>query len=128
MANLDRSLYGNSSPSSILSYLQRVSRALNSQVTFGKTNANNTPTGPDAANISMWKATGTTPAGPNTEFAITHNLTWVPWFYFYFLDKAGSLYQGPATGTAWTAATSSALGSVFLKCSVASAAYTIIII
>lgn len=128
MPKLDRSYYGVATKDQSLAWLQHNSKTLNGLISFGKTSANSSQTSPDQANVQMWKATGTTPAGANTEFAITHNLMWVPWFYFYILSKDGNIYQRANTGTAWTAATSGALGSIFVKCSVASADYTVIII
>ena len=133
MANLDRSFLGQMTPQSIAGYLQRVSKALNSQISFGKTNLNDgAPVGgiptADACNISCFKTTGTTPGVANTEFAVLHNLLWVPWHYFYTID-VGTIYQGPTTGTAWTAATTAGLdGKVFVKSTVANAAFTMIII
>lgn len=128
MPKLDRSFYGTPTHEQLTGYLQRTTRVLDANISFGKTNANDKPNAPDASNIQCWKATGTTPVGANTEFAIAHNLPWIPWFYFYALDRAGSLYQLPATGTAWTAATNATQGNVYLKCSVASANFVVILI
>lgn len=130
MGKLDRSLYGQPSLQQVNDSLQRSGKSLSHLISFGKTNANSTPQAPDASNIDCFKATGVTPGAANTEFSIAHNLLWVPWFYFYILDRGGNLYQLPTTGTAWTAATpgGGANGNIFLKCSVVSANYSIIII
>lgn len=61
----------------------------------------------------------TSHAVANTEFSVTHSLNSVPIGYILlWQDKAGSLYQGPATGTAWTGT------AVYLKCSVASVTFS----
>lgn len=57
----------------------------------------------------------TSHASADTEFAVAHTLGAVPvGFIMLWQDKAGSLYQGPATGTAWTTS------NVYLKCNVTS--------
>lgn len=106
-------------------FAEQVGRVLGGNISFGATTGN---TDRDI-NMDCFKATGTTPVGPNTEFSVSHNLKRIPIGYLIgFLDRAGDLYQGPTTGTAWTAATASALGNIFIKCSVASANFFIIII
>lgn len=127
MPKLPRSPYGPFNDSTSMTWQQQSSKSLNGQISFGKTKNNDSYGAPDHANLQIWKAFGVTPGAPNTEFFVLHNLTWVPWHYDYFLDVAGQLYQGPTTGTAWTAATATTQGKVFLKCTVASANYVIII-
>lgn len=63
----------------------------------------------------------TAPGTPDTEFAIPHTLGRTPSFYFYNSDRAASLYQLPATGTAWTNT------NIYVKCSVASAVLNVFI-
>lgn len=93
-----------------------------SNISFGTTTAN---TDPDM-NMQCWKATGTTPGGANTEFAVTHNLKHVPiGFFVLSTDKAAHIYKST---TAWTAATNSSLGTIYLKCDVATVAFTITIL
>lgn len=51
----------------------------------------------------------------NTEDTIAHTVGSIPiGFLVLWQDKAGSFYQGPTTGTAWTDS------NIYLKCSVAS--------
>jgi len=48
----------------------------------------------------------TSHASANTEFSVTHTLNAVPiGAIVFWKDKAGELYQGPSTGTAWTTTT-----------------------
>ena len=59
----------------------------------------------------------------NTESTFTHNMGAVPVGYIVlWQDKAGSLYQGPATGTAWTTS------QLSLKCSVATVTFLLFIL
>jgi hypothetical protein len=102
-------------------HLEIVSKTL-SNISFGTT-VNNTD--PDM-NMQCWKATGTTPASPNTEFAVTHNLKHVPiGFMIVSTNKAAHIYKST---TAWTAATTSTMGSIFLKCDTATVAFAIVIL
>lgn len=114
---------------SVYSYLELVCNVLAHRVSFGSTfNANGTGNNDTDNNMDCWKATGTTPGGADTEFAVNHNLTRIPIFFIYFLDKAGDLYSYYGGMTAWTAATSAGNdGAIYLKCSVASADYRIIL-
>lgn len=55
----------------------------------------------------------TTNGTANTESTFTHSLGSVPVGYIVlWQDKAGSIYQGPTTGTAWTTTGISLKGSV----------------
>lgn len=55
----------------------------------------------------------TTNGTANTESTFTHTLGSVPIGYIIlWQDKAGSIYQGPTTGTAWTTTGISLKGSV----------------
>lgn len=93
-----------------------------SNISFGTTTSN-----VDAdMNMQVWKATGVSPVTPNTEFAVTHNLSHVPiGFMVVSANVAGHLFKST---TAWTRATPTALGSIFLKADVASITFTIIIL
>jgi hypothetical protein len=65
----------------------------------------------------------TSDATPNTEFSVTHQLGAIPiGRIILYQDKAGSLYQGPSTGTAWTSTT------VYFKCDVASVAFLVFLV
>lgn len=65
----------------------------------------------------------TTSATPDAENTIAHTIGSVPIGYVIMhQDKAGSLYQGPTTGTNWTSS------NVYLKCDVASVTFNIFLI
>lgn len=58
-----------------------------------------------------------TPGIADTEFAVPHNLGYIPSFIKHVnSDRACSVYQLPNTGTAWTSS------NIYLKCNVASVA------
>lgn len=60
---------------------------------------------------------------PDTEDTIAHGAGATPvGLIILWQDKAGSLYQGPSTGTAWDAT------NVYLKCSVASVTFKVFFI
>lgn len=64
----------------------------------------------------------TSHATPDTESSAAHTLGRVPSGYLVlYRSKAGVLYQGPSTGTAWTAT------AIYLKCNVASTAFSLLI-
>lgn len=84
-------------------------------VSFGQS-TDNTDIG---QNISGVWVTGTSPATVDTEFAVTVNLGRLPvGFDVKRQNKAASFYD---SGTTWTATT------VYLKCNVASVAYTLFV-
>ena len=59
----------------------------------------------------------------DTEFSVTHGLKAAPLGRIVLnQDKAGSLYQGPSTGTAWDSTT------VYFKCDVASVTFDIFLL
>lgn len=60
-----------------------------------------------------------TPSVADTEFEIPHGLTTVPVFFWYFLDRAGDLYA--SNFNSWNK------DRLLLRCSVASAAATIVV-
>ena len=102
---------------------ERMSAVLNGNVSYGHSTSNSD----EDINMDCWKATGTTPGTANTAFIVNHNLTRVPiGFHTIRVNVAGAtLYD---SGTAWTAATNVAQGTISLKCNQASVAFTIIII
>ncbi len=93
-----------------------------SNISFGTT-ASNTD---GDINIQCYKATGTTPGSANTEFAVPHNLAHVP-FGFIVVSTGAAAHIYKST-TAWTSATTSSLGNIYLKCDQASVAFSIIIV
>ena len=79
--------------------------------------------GEPGENISGEFRSFTSDGSADTEFSVTHLLGAIPLGAIVLhQDKAGSLYQGPTTGTAWSATT------VFFKCDVASVAFLIFLI
>ena len=59
--------------------------------------------GSNGENISGQFQDITSHASANTEFTVAHTLGAIPvGFIVLYQDKAGSLYQAPATGTAWS--------------------------
>ena len=124
MPKLPRSPYDRISPDDLLMTLQQMAKSLDSGISFGKTANNSNYQSPDHSDLNVWKANGTAPVTPNTEFSVSHNLTWVPWMFLYFTNTAGVIYKST---TAWTAATKSTEGNIYLKCSTASAVYTMVI-
>lgn len=125
---LPRTFYMNMRPPDIEDFVQQITKALSYRISFGRTNTNPPGTGAiwtDHRNIEHWKANGTTPGVANTEFSISHQLLYVPITFFGHTDNGGILYKGV---TAWTAATPSAAGTIFLKCTTVSANYQILIL
>lgn len=108
-------------------HLELVSKTL-SRISFGTPISTSVPVGnaePDR-NIQCWKATGTTPGVANTEFAVAHNLPYVPvGFLIASTTPAGHIYKST---TAWTAATNAVQGNIYLKSDTASVAYVLILI
>lgn len=80
-------------------------------------------TGHNGENISGQFLTITTNVTLNTETTFTHTIGAIPVGYIVlWQDKAGSLYQGPTTGTAWT------INTISLKCSVASVQFKLFLL
>lgn len=102
---------------------EQTAKAMNN-LSFGESDSN---TG--LANITCWKANGACPALANTDFVVQHGLKHVPigWIAAR-ITPAGILYLGTNNMTDWTAATSSALGQIVLRCSVANMGYFLLII
>lgn len=91
---------------------------LSGRVRFGAGNSGN-----DGENINGQWLTITTNAVANTETTFTHSCGVTPIGYIIvWQDKAGSLYQGPTTGTAWSKT------SISLKCSVASVQFKLFLL
>lgn len=83
-------------------------QCLQGRVRFGSGTSGN-----KGENIDGQFLTITTNGTANTESTFTHTLGSVPVGYIIlWQDKAGSIYQGPATGTAWTSTGISLKGSV----------------
>ena len=98
------------------------------RISFGTPASTATPFGnaEEDRNMQCYKATGTSPSTPNTEFAVAHNLNYVPTgFLVVSTNVAAHIYQST---TPWTAATNSALGHIYLKSDTASVTFRIIII
>ena len=65
----------------------------------------------------------TSNATPDTEDTVAHTVGAIPvGRIILYQDKAGSLYQGPTTGTNWTSS------NVYFKCDVASVTFLIFLI
>lgn len=92
--------------------------ALHSRLRFGSGTS-----GDRGENISGEFLTFTTSATPDAENTTAHTVGSVPiGFIVLHQDKAGSLYQGPTTGTNWTAS------NIYTKCDVASVTFSIFLI
>ena len=99
-------------------WIEQLSYAVNGNVSFGSTTSNTD----GEMNIEGWKASGTSPVGANTEFAVTHNLGRVPFgFIVLSVSVAATIYQDLG-GTAWSATTA------YFKASAASVAYVIFLV
>lgn len=92
---------------------------LSGRIRFG---GNNTATNM-GENILGQFLTYTTNGTPNTQDTIAHQLNSIPIGYIIVSkSKAGDVYQGPTTGTAWTSS------NIYLKCSVASVVVTLFLL
>lgn len=107
--------------SDIINYdtdFSNVINCLNGRVRFGPGTSGN-----NGENIAGQFITITTNAVANTESTFTHTIGSVPVGYLIlWQDKAGSIYQGPTTLTAWTNTT------ISLKCSVASVQFKLFLL
>lgn len=107
--------------SDIINYdtdFNQVVNCLNGRVRFGPGTSGN-----DGENIQGQFLQIITDAVANTETTFTHTMGAIPVGYLIlWQDKAGSLYQGPTTGTAWTKT------SISLKCSVASVTFKLFLL
>ena len=100
--------------------------AMHGRIRFGSAT-----TGERGENVAGEFATFTSHATPDTEFSATltssgtfnNDVGAIPKGYIILhQDLAGSLYQGPSTGTAWTKST------IYLKCDVASVTFSVFFI
>lgn len=95
--------------------LNNIFNALKGRIRFGDGN-----NGSRGENISGNFAVFTSDGSANNEFEVKHNLGAIPvGFLVIKQNKAGSLYSGT---TVWTST------SIFLKCSVASVAYSLFLL
>ena len=79
--------------------------------------------GINGQNVSGQFQQFTSDSSANTEFTLGHTVGSVPLgALVLWQDKAGSLYQGPTTGTAWTST------NVYLKCSVSSVTFLVFLV
>ena len=93
----------------LTSYVTDLSRLLNKGIKF-------------AENLNAEIVSYTSNAVADTEDTINHTLGRVPSGYLALhRSKAGIIYQGPATGTAWTAS------AIYVKCNVASTVFSLMI-
>lgn len=101
-------------PDGVLKALKNHGRVLR-KISFGDASQAQT----EEQNIDGAWITGTSNAAANTEKAFTHQLGRVPIGYHVFSkDKAGDFYDGATT---WTSDT------IYLKCSVASVTFKIMV-
>lgn len=121
ISNYSASRYSTDDKSDIKNYdtdFNTVFTCLQGRVRFGRGTSGNR-----GENIDGTFLTIVTNAVANTETTFTHNMGSIPVGYFVLgQDKAGSLYQLAATGTAWTTTTLS------LKCSVASVTFNLFLL
>jgi hypothetical protein len=110
-----RTALTNITSKSLHDWLINHSRVLAGNIEFGDTMTNKEP----GRNIKCSKATGATPGAANTEFAVTHTLGKVPITFFHHTDNGGVIYKST---TAWTKT------QIFLKCTTATANYSMVII
>lgn len=98
--------------------IDNIIRCLNGRVRFGRGTD-----GDRGENIAGEFQQFTTSATPDAENTIAHTLGAIPvGVIILWQDKAGSLYQGPTTGTSWTST------NIYLKCTVASVAFKVFLI
>lgn len=107
--------------SDIINYdtdINAIINCINGRVRFGSGTSGN-----NGENIQGQFLQITTNGVANTEDNFTHTLSSIPVGYIIlWQDKAGSLYQGPTTGTAWTSS------KIYLKCSVASVTFKLFLL
>lgn len=102
-------------PLDITRWVERIARVLNTNVSFGSTMSNKD----GDTNINCWKANGTAPGTANTEFSIAHSLNRIPLTIVgQDTNNGGLLYR---SSTPWSKTT------IYLKCTVASSVYNVIV-
>jgi hypothetical protein len=116
MARAQPTCLGNvADPKNLTRHSERLAKVLNGNVSFGATMSN----AQEDQNLNVWKATGTSPATPNTNFTINHSLGRIPiTIVGQDGNNGGVLYRG---SVAWTKTT------VSLKCTTASMTYNVIL-
>ena len=88
------------------------------RIAFGSASSGN-----EGENISGEFKEFTSSSTPDEEFSVSHSMGATPIGYMIFYqDKAGSLYQGPSTGTSWDSET------IYLKCDEASVTFMVFLI
>ena len=98
--------------------LQDITLAFSNRIRFGSVTDGNR-----GENISGEFQIFTSDATPDTEFSVAHTLGATPLGHLImYQDKAGSLYQGPSTGTAWDST------DIYLKCDVASVEFAVFLL
>ena len=122
---MSKTQYRNPIPSFESQFSESVRRyndgqALNGGIDFGQSTETNLTT--YSGNMKgQWKNV-TAPGVANTEFAVPHDLGYVPTHYpIINADRACKVYQLPNTGTPWTAQ------NIYLKCDTANAVLRIFI-
>lgn len=102
-------------PTNLTRHSERLAKVLNGNVSFGATMVN----GQDDTNLNIWKASGTTPGGADTNFTVNHSLGRIPiTIVGQDTDNGGLLYRG---SVAWTKTT------VTLKCTTAGANFNVVL-
>ena len=89
----------------LLDFFRKIIEVVNGGIVVGNTT--------EALNIKGVPVVIADTGTANTEFSVTHNIGDTPVFYWYTLDKAGSLYDSNRAG--WTT------DVILLKCTVANA-------
>jgi hypothetical protein len=111
-------------PYATQAYVETQNRVLAHQISFGTT-MGNTDVG---NNMGCWKVENmATGVGANTEFAIPHNLTRIPIHFHGYAVDGGIIYSNYPGMTPWTAATPSAMGNIYVKCTTTGNIYLIIV-
>ena len=111
-------------PEAQSSFGETQNNVLSHQISFGTT-MGNTDTG---NNMGCWKvANMATGVGANTEFAIPHNRKRIPIHFHGYAIDGGQIYSNYPGMTKWTAATNSAQGHIYVKCTTTGNIYLIIV-
>lgn len=93
---------------------EHIGTVLAGNVSYGSSMSNKD----EDTNLSIWKAQGTSPVTPNTNFTLTHTLGRIPnTIVGQDTNNGGVLYRGGA----WTKT------AIILKCTTASAEYNLIV-
>lgn len=105
---------------SVQALAEQTGKAMSGNVSFGLSNTD------PGKNIQCWLAQGiVTPVAANTDFAVPHNLPYIPILYFVGAKSATcDIYTGAGT---WTKATT-VQGNIFLRCTVSAVTISLLII